>query len=193
MESRIHATADVSPDATIGEGTQIWHEAQVREGVHIGRACILGKGVYVDAGVVIGDRCKVQNRASIFHGVTLEDAVFVGPHVVFANDRFPRATNPEGSPKSDADWTVEPTLVRHGASIGAGAVVLPGITIGAAAMVAAGAVVTADVPAHAIVKGNPARFAGWACDCGRPLIMSEARQWYCEQCRRSYAPGEFGE
>ena len=193
MPTRIHPTADVSPDATIGDGTQIWHESQVREGARIGSECILGKGVYVDTGVVVGDRCKIQNRASIFHGVTLEDAVFVGPHAVFANDRFPRATNPDGSLKSDDDWTVEPTLFRRGASVGAGAVILPGVIIGASAMVAAGAVVTADVPAHAIVKGNPARIAGWACECGRPLIMSEARKWHCEQCDRSYGAGEFGE
>ena len=193
MPTTIHPTADVSPDATIGEGTRIWHESQVREGASIGRECILGKGVYIDVGVIIGDRCKIQNRASIFHGVTLEDAVFIGPHAVFANDRFPRATNLDGTLKSDDDWTVEPTLVCRGASVGAGAVILPGITIGASAMVAAGAVVTADVPTHAIVKGNPARIAGWACECGRPLIMSEARKWHCEHCNRSYAPGEFGE
>jgi acetyltransferase-like isoleucine patch superfamily enzyme len=192
MATRIHPTADVSPEATIGEGTQIWHEAQVREGACIGRECVLGKSVYVDAGVRIGDRCKIQNRASIFHGVTLEDGVFVGPHAVFANDRFPRATNADGSLKSDADWTVEPTRVERGASVGAGAVILPGVTIGRLAMVAAGAVVTADVAAHAIVKGNPARFAGWACECGRPLVMSEARRWYCEDCRRTY-DGGFGE
>ncbi len=193
MPTRIHATAEVSPSATIGDGTQIWNEAQVREGARIGRECILGKGVYVDTDVVVGDRCKMENRASLFRGVTLEDGVFIGPHAVFANDRFPRAINTDGTLKTDADWTVEPTTVGRGASVGAAAVILPGINIGASAMVAAGAVVTADVPAHAIVKGNPARIAGWACECGRPLIMSEARQWYCEQCNRSYAAGEFGE
>jgi len=186
----IHPTADVSPDARVGEGTRIWHEAQVREGARIGRACILGKGVYVDRGVVVGDRCKIENRASLFHGVTLEDGVFVGPHAVFANDRFPRAVNPDGSLKSDADWQAEPTAVREGASIGAGAVVLPGVTIGAWAMVGAGAVVTADVPAHAIVKGNPARLAGWACTCGRPLHVAESREWTCERCGRSFRVGE---
>lgn len=193
MTTRIHATAEVSPDATVGDGTQIWNEAQVREGARIGRECILGKGVYVDTDVVVGDRCKMENRASLFRGVTLEDGVFIGPHAVFANDRFPRAINTDGTRKTDADWTVEPTTVGRGASVGAAAVILPGITIGASAMVAAGAVVTADVPAHAIVKGNPARIAGWACECGRPLIMSEARQWHCEQCNRSYGAGEFGE
>jgi acetyltransferase-like isoleucine patch superfamily enzyme len=193
LTTTIHPTADVSPDAQIGDGTRIWHEAQVREGARIGRECILGKGVYVDKDVVVGDRCKIQNRASLFHGVTLEDGVFIGPHVVFANDRFPRAVNPDGGLQSDDDWDEERVLVRQGASVGAGAVVLPGVTIGAWAMIAAGSVVTASVPAHAIVKGNPARIAGWACTCGRPLRMSEARQWHCERCERSFRVGEFGE
>jgi acetyltransferase-like isoleucine patch superfamily enzyme len=182
----IHPTADISPDATIGEGTKIWHEAQVREGARVGRECVLGKGVYVDHHVVVGDRCKVQNRASVFHGVTLEDGVFVGPHAVLANDTFPRAITPDGSLKSEDDWQVEPILVRHGASIGAGAVVLPGSTVGAWALVAAGAVVTGDVPSHAIVKGNPARIAGWACACGRPLRMERPEHYHCDACGRTY-------
>ncbi len=193
MAATIHPTADVSASAQIGEGTRVWHEAQVREGARIGRECILGKGVYIDRDVVVGDRCKLQNRASLFHGVTLEDGVFVGPHAVFANDRFPRAVNPDGSLKSDDDWDEEPVMVRQGASVGAGAVVLPGVTIGAWAMVGAGAVVAGDVPAHAIVKGNPARIGGWACTCGRPLRISEAREWHCALCGRSFQVGEFGE
>jgi len=193
MPITVHPTADVSPEAQIGDGTRIWHEAQVREGARIGRECILGKGVYVDQGVVVGDRCKIENRASLFHGVVLEDGVFIGPHVVFANDRFPRAVNPDGSLKGNEDWTEEAVLVERGASIGAGAVVLPGVTVGTWAMVGAGAVVATSVPAHAIVKGNPARIAGWACVCGRPLRMSEAREWHCEVCGQSYRVGEFGE
>ncbi|MEX2246315.1 MAG: acyltransferase [Dehalococcoidia bacterium] len=189
----IHPTADISPGAQIGEGTRIWHEAQVREGARVGAACVLGKGVYVDRDVVIGDRCKIQNRASIYRGVTLEDGVFVGPHAVFANDRYPRAVNPDGALKSDDDWTVEPTLVRRGASVGAGVVVLPGVTVGPWAMVAAGAVVTADVPAHAIVRGNPARMAGWACVCGRPLRIAETHMWHCDPCDRPYHLAELGE
>ncbi|MBI2724008.1 MAG: N-acetyltransferase [Chloroflexi bacterium] len=185
-DPRIHETACVEPTATIGDGTSVWHHAHVREGARIGRECILGKGVYVDRDVVIGDRCKVQNGASLFHGVTLEDGVFVGPHAVFANDRFPRAVTPDGVLKTDADWTEEPTLVRHGASIGASAVVLPGLTIGAWAMIAAGAVVTASVPAHAIVRGNPARITGWACACGRPLRPTGTHMYECDTCARPY-------
>lgn len=184
MSSNIHPTAEIADDARIAPDTRIWHHAQVREGARIGSQCILGKGVYIDRDVVIGDRCKIQNRASIYHGVTLADGVFVGPHACFSNDRYPRAINPDGTLKSDDDWEALETHVGEGASIGAGAVVLPGVTIGAWAMVAAGAVVTADVRPHAVVRGNPARFAGWACTCGRPLIMSESREWYCEHCEK---------
>ncbi|HZP58357.1 MAG TPA: acyltransferase [Dehalococcoidia bacterium] len=191
MPPTIHPSADVSPAATVGDGTRIWHEAQVREGARIGEQCVLGKGVYVDRDVVIGDRCKVQNRASLFHGVTLEDGVFVGPHAVFANDRFPRAVNPDGALKSDDDWTVDPVLVRRGASVGAGAVVLPGVTVGAWAMVGAGSVVTADVPAHALVRGNPARIAGWVCVCGRPLARAETGMYHCAACDRPWHLAEL--
>ena len=190
LRATIHPSADVSPDAQVGDGTRIWHEAQVRAGARIGRECILGKGVYVDADVMIGDHCKIENRASLFRGVTLEDAVFVGPHAVFANDRYPRAVTPEGALKTDADWTVEPVVVRHGASVGAGAVVLPGVTIGRWAMVAAGAVVTASVPAHAIMRGNPARIAGWACVCGRPLLEADTNMYHCAHCDRPFHLGD---
>ncbi len=189
----IHPTADVSPEAQIGEGTHIWHEAQVRERARVGAHCVLGKGVYVGEDVVVGDRCKIENRASLFRGVTLEDGVFVGPHAVFANDRFPRAINPDGSLKTDADWTAEPSLVRYGAAVGAGAVVLPGITIGKWALVGAGSVVTADVPAQAIVRGNPARIVGWACECGRPLRAADTHMYHCAHCDRPFHLAELGE
>src|SRR5512133_3288475 len=117
----IHPSADVSPRATLGAGTKVWHQAQVREGAVLGRNCILGKGAYVDFDVQIGDNVKIQNRASVYHGVTLENGVFVGPHVIFTNDRRPRAINPDGSLKSDADWVVGATRVCYGAAVGAGA------------------------------------------------------------------------
>ncbi len=186
----IHPTAEISPEAQVGEGTQVWHHAQVREGARIGARCTLGKGVYIDRDVVVGDRCKIQNRASLFHGVRLADGVFVGPHAVFTNDRFPRAVNGDGTLKTEDDWEAGTIVVREGASIGAGAVILPNVTIGAWAVIAAGAVVTSDVRDHALVKGNPARFAGWGCSCGRPVTMSEAREWYCEHCRRAWRFGE---
>lgn len=189
----IHPTADVAADAQIGEGTRVWHQAQVREGARVGADCILGKGVYIGEGVVVGDRCKIENRASLFHGVTLEDGVFIGPHVVFANDRFPRAVNPDDSLKTDEDWTVEPSLVRHGAAVGAGAIVLPGITVGPWAMVGAGSVVTANVPAQALVRGNPARVVGWVCVCGRPLRTADTHMYYCDTCDRPYHLADLGD
>jgi len=181
----IHPTADVAPEARIGAGTRIWHQAQVREGAVVGAQCNIGKGVYIDRDVVVGDRVKVQNRASLYRGLTVEDGVYIGPHVSFTNDRYPRAVNPDGAPKTDDDWTAEPTLVREGASIGAGAVVLPGVTIGRWAMIGAGAVVTRDVPEHALVTGNPARVTGRVCVCARPLAR-EGDAWRCAACRRSF-------
>lgn len=165
----IHATADVSDKADIGPGTRIWHEVQVRESAVIGSECILGKGAYVDMKVRIGDRCKLQNGAFVFHGFNLEDGVFLGPGVMLLNDKHPRAINPDGSLKSDSDWTASEAVIRRGAAVGGGAVVLPGVSIGRFAMVGAGSVVTREVPDHAIVFGNPARVRGFACVCGREL------------------------
>jgi UDP-2-acetamido-3-amino-2,3-dideoxy-glucuronate N-acetyltransferase len=165
----IHPTAEVSREASIGARTRIWRQAQVREGARIGEDCILGQGVYIDARVRIGARVKIQNHVSVFEGVTLEDGVFVGPHVCFTNDLFPRAITREGQLKSAADWTITPTLVKYGASLGAAAVIRCGVTIGEFALVGAGAVVTRDVPAHALVLGNPARQQAFVCYCARPL------------------------
>ena len=166
----VHPTAEVSPDAHIGAGTRIWRQAHVREGAIIGAECNIGKGVYIDEGVQIGSRVKIQNHVSVFAGVTLEDGVFVGPHVCFTNDLFPRAINPDGTLKSADDWTITSTLVKYGASLGAGSIIRCGITIGQFALIGAGAVVTHDVPAHALVLGNPARQRGYVCLCARPLL-----------------------
>ena len=181
----IHPTADVSPRATIGAGTRIWHEAQVREGARIGADCIVGKGVYIDAGVSIGSRVKIQNRASIYHGTTIGDGVFVGPHVVFTNDRLPRAITPEGELKTEDDWLVGETHVHDGASIGAASVILPGLTVGRFALIGAGSVVTRDVPDHGIVVGNPARLVGYACRCGARLTLA-GNEATCPVCGRAY-------
>jgi UDP-2-acetamido-3-amino-2,3-dideoxy-glucuronate N-acetyltransferase len=159
----------VSSDARIGLGTVIWHGAQVREHAVIGAQCTIGKNVYIDFEVTIGDRVKVQNNCSLYNPLILEDGVFVGPHVVFSNDRLPRAINPDGTLKSTDDWVAAQTRVRYGAAVGAGVIVLPGVTIGEWALVGAGAVVTKDVPMHAIVVGNPAAIVGYACVCGTPL------------------------
>jgi UDP-2-acetamido-3-amino-2,3-dideoxy-glucuronate N-acetyltransferase len=189
--ARIHPTAEVAPSAEIGRGTRIWNQAQVREGAHIGSDCVIGKNVYVDVGVVIGARVKVQNNASLFRGVTIEDGAFIGPHVCITNDRLPRAVNSDGSPKTDADWELSPTIVRVGASLGAGSTLLPGLTIGRWAMVGAGSVVTADVADHALVVGNPARRIASACPCGQPLADDPAGEPFvgsCPRCGSGFPP-----
>lgn len=179
---RVHPTADVSPDAQIGEGSSVWHQAQVREGACIGRNCVIGKGVYVDFGVRVGDNVKIQNYASVYHGVTIEDGVFVGPHVCFTNDKHPRAVNVDGSPKRADDWQVDETLVRQGAAIGANATVVCGVTVGRWAMVGAGSVVTRDVPDYGLVWGNPAQLQGFVCPCGGRLQVAEGALMVCPEC-----------
>jgi len=181
-----HPTADVSPQASIGAGTCIWHQAQVRERAQIGENCIIGKGAYVDFDVVIGNNVKIQNGAYVYHGATVQDGVFLGPGAILTNDKLPRAINPDGSLKTDADWQVSATLVRRGASIGAGAIILPGVTVGEFAMVGAGAVVTRDVPEHGLVYGNPACLQGRICCCGCPLTELENHQWQCVVCNDFY-------
>jgi len=186
MGVTIHPTADVSDAATIGDRTRIWHQAQVREGAVIGRDCTLGKGSYVDKDVRIGDHCKLQNGVFVFRGFDLEDGVFLGPGAMLLNDKHPRAINPDGSLKSDADWQVTRGLVGYGAAVGGGAVILPGVKVGRWALVGSGAVVTRDVPERGIVVGNPARLRGYACDCGHTLAKAQASTYGCATCGRSY-------
>lgn len=170
----IHPTAEVSQGAIIGEGTKIWNQAQVREQVKIGTGCIISKNVYIDVGVTIGNGVKIQNNVNVYHGVTVEDDVFLGPSMTFTNDRFPRAFN--------SGFEVSETLVRRGASICANATIRCGVIIGEYAMVGSGSVVTKDVPAYALVVGNPARRIGWVCRCGRRL----GRDGSCPACGAQY-------
>jgi acetyltransferase-like isoleucine patch superfamily enzyme len=154
----------------------------VREGASVGPGCIIGKGVYVGADVAVGANCKVQNYSCVYEGTTLEDGVFVGPEVVFTNDRYPRAINPDGTLKSAEDWHVGRTTVRYGAAVGSRSVILPAMNIGRWALIAAGSVVTRDVPDHGLVAGNPAKQIGWVCVCARRLDELLT----CPECGRRY-------
>jgi len=177
----------VSPRATVGQGTKIWHQAQVREGAVIGKGCIIGKGAYVDRDVHIGDNCKLQNGVFVYHGFNVESGVFLGPGAMLLNDKHPRAINPDGTPKADDDWTVSEGVIEYGASVGGGAIVLPGVRIGRMALVGSGAVVTRDVPERGIVIGNPARLRGFACDCGHALASADAKGMSsCPSCGRRF-------
>lgn len=157
----IHPSANIHPAALIGNGTKIWINVQIRENAQVGENCIISKDVYIDHAVTIGNDCKIQNSVSVYNGVTIEDKVFVGPNVSFTNDKIPRAFNSE--------WKVTPTIVKTGASIGANATIVCGVTIGEFAMVAAGAVVTKDVAPFALVAGNPARQIGTVDEAGNRI------------------------
>jgi acetyltransferase-like isoleucine patch superfamily enzyme len=145
----IHPTANVSEQAKIGDGTKIWINSQIREKSEIGTNCIISKDTYIDTEVKIGNNCKIQNSVSVYHGVTIEDDVFIGPNACFTNDKVPRAFDPE--------WKITPTFVKKGSSIGANSTIVCGITLGEYCMVAAGSVVTKDVEPYSLVMGNPAK------------------------------------
>jgi len=170
----IHPTAEISPAATIGVGCQIWHYTQIREGATIGAHCIIGRDVYIDTDVQIGSNVKIQNGALIYSGATIADGVFIGPRACLTNDRYPRAITPCGRLKGQSEWSQGSIDIYFGASIGAGAILVTGVTIGRFAMIGAGAVVTHDVPDHALMLGTPARFVGYVCRCGYPFTNHSA-------------------
>lgn len=170
MAIQVHASADVDDRATIGDGSHVWHLAQVREHAVLGDNCVIGRGAYIGSGVVLGDGCKVQNYALVYEPAILGAGVFIGPAAVLTNDEFPRSVSPELVPKQASDWDPVGVTVGEGASIGARAVCVAPVSIGKWALVGAGAVVTADVPDFALVVGSPARQIGWVGKHGRRLI-----------------------
>ncbi|MHC3129775.1 MAG: N-acetyltransferase [Candidatus Bathyarchaeota archaeon] len=175
-------TSVVDKTAVIGEGTRVWNFVHVRENAEIGKECVLADYVYVGRGVKIGNNVKLENRATVYEGVTIEDKVFVGPHVTFTNDLIPRSFN--------TDWKILQTLVKEGSSIGAGTVIVCGVTIGEYALIGAGSVVTENIPPHALAYGNPARIRGFVCRCSRKLETEEKKKTYvlmkCQFCREEY-------
>ncbi len=164
-----HESAIVDEGAQIGDGTKVWHFSHVMPGAVIGERCSLGQNVFVANHVRIGNGVKIQNNVSVYEGVTLEDFVFCGPSMVFTNVRTPRSEFPRNT---SGDYT--PTVVKRGASIGANATIVTGVTLHEGAFVAAGAVVTRDVPAYCVVAGVPARVVGFMGASGDPLDFSEA-------------------
>ncbi len=176
----VHESSYIDEGAVIGEGTRIWHFCHIQSGSKIGNHCILGQNVFVSRGSKIGNGVKIQNNVSIYECVELEDYVFCGPSVVFTNDYNPRAKYKKGT------QGYKKTLIKEGASIGANATIVCGNTIGRNAMIAAGAVVTHNVPSHAVVAGIPARQTGWICECGK--LLGQAR--YCSECNKYIALNE---
>ena len=184
MATRVLASADVDDRAELGDGTTVWHLAQVREGAKLGRNCIVGRGAYVGTGVQMGDNCKLQNYALVYEPARLEDGVFVGPAAVLTNDLYPRSIDPEGNLKRGDDWEAVGVTIRTGASIGARAVCVAPVTIGRWATVAAGAVVTKDVPDFALVAGVPAKRIRWVGRAGVPLEQTGDGKWRCPRTGR---------
>lgn len=175
----------IDEGGTVGDGTRLWHQAQVAAGAQVAADCTVGKGAYIGTGSTLGNRVKVGNYTSVF-GARVADEVMLCPGVLLLEDAAPRATTPDGRRKGPGDFTRRPVTVERGATIGAAATIAPGVAIGAHALVAIGAVVVRDVPAHALVAGNPARQCGWVCVCGHTLDTDH----HCSDCRRAYALDE---
>lgn len=186
MTEQVVDSADVAASAALGEGTRIWHLAQVRENAVIGTDCVIGRGAYIGSGVTMGDSCKIQNYALVYEPARLGTGVFVGPAAVFTNDHNPRAVNEDGSAKTAADWAPVGVVVGDGAAIGARAVCVAPVTIGRWAMVAAGSVVTKDVPDFALIAGVPGRQVGWVGHSGHRLEPAGADRWKCPVTDKKY-------
>ncbi len=181
----VHPSSVIDDNVTIGSGTKIWHFCHVVSGAVLGVNCSVGQNCYIDRNVQIGNNVRIQNNVSVYRKVTLEDDVFCGPSMVFTN-----VLNPRAAVRRNLD-EYSPTLVKQGATIGANATVVCGITIGRYAFIGAGAVVTRDVPDYALVHGNPGRIRGWMCECGEKLRLGIDSKNVCEaiactKCKRRY-------
>jgi UDP-2-acetamido-3-amino-2,3-dideoxy-glucuronate N-acetyltransferase len=177
----VHETACVDQPCEIGVGTKIWHFSHVMAHASIGARCTIGQNVFIASRVRIGNNVKIQNNVSVYEGVVLEDDVFCGPSMVFTNVLTPRSATPRNRPE---DYVA--TIVRRGATIGANATIVCGNTIGEFAFVGAGSVVTKNVPARAVVFGNPARMRGYACECGE-ILRFDSNSARCATCNQSWS------
>jgi len=178
----VHPTAIIDDNVTIGKGTKIWHFSHILSGSKIGKNCNIGQNCVIGPDITIGNKCKIQNNVSVYKGVTLEDGVFCGPSMVFTNIYNPRAE----ISKMDQ---VRPTLVKKGATLGANCTIVCGHTIGEYAFIGAGAVVTKDVPEHALMVGNPAKQIGWMCVCGEKLDQ----HLKCKTCNHKFEKTNNGQ
>ena len=181
-----HPTALVE-SAAIGQGTRIWAYAHVLQGARVGRDCNIGDHCFIEGGAQLGNNVTVKNGVAIWEGVVVRDNAFLGPCAVFTNDLAPRSPRfPGAARRYQSKAWLSRTIVEEGASIGANATILCGLRIGRFAMIAAGAVVTRDVPEHALMLGVPARQTGWVCDCGARLAVDDSGAASCPACRLRY-------
>ncbi len=184
MEFFVHPSAIIEGPVKIGRETKIWHFSHIMAGAEIGAGCVLGQNVFIASTAKVGERVKIQNNVSVYDGVVLESDTFCGPSVVFTN-----VINPRSFISRRQEF--KKTLVRRGATLGANATILCGITIGCYAFIGAGSVVSKDVPSYALIYGSPAQLKGWVCECGIKL-KKHGRGWICSSCKVRYTGGGDG-